>query len=256
VKIVRYGGEGGSAWGILEDEVVRATSGIPFVDLVPGAEVGPLGEVPLLAPVVPTKIICVGRNYREHAAEFDNPVPEEPLLFMKPPSSVVGPGEDVVYPALSTRVDHEGELVAVVGRTAHRVAASASWPVIGGYTCGNDVTARDIQKSDGQWTRGKGFHTFCPLGPWIETDYDPTDVNVVCRVNGETRQDGHTRDMIFDIPFLIEYITRFTRLEVGDVIMTGTPEGVASVDVGDEMTVEVAGLGSLTNRIVAEDETG
>jgi 2-keto-4-pentenoate hydratase/2-oxohepta-3-ene-1,7-dioic acid hydratase in catechol pathway len=256
VKIVRYGAEEGPAWGILEDEVVRASSGTPFADLEPGAEVGPLGQVPLLPPVVPTKIVCVGRNYREHAAEFDNPVPEEPLLFMKPPSSVVGTGEDVVYPALSTRVDHEAELVVVVGRTAHRVGASDAWQVIGGYTCGNDVTARDIQKSDGQWTRGKGFHTFCPLGPWIETDYDPTDVNVVCKVNGETRQDGHTRDMIFDIPYLIEYITRFTRLEIGDVIMTGTPEGVASVEVGDEMTVEVAGLGSLTNRIVAEDETG
>jgi 2-keto-4-pentenoate hydratase/2-oxohepta-3-ene-1,7-dioic acid hydratase in catechol pathway len=256
VKIVRYGGEEGPAWGILEGDVVRAASGTPFVDLEPGAVVGPLGEMPLLAPVVPREIICVGRNYREHAAEFDNPVPEEPLLFMKPPSSVVGTGEDVVYPALSTRVDHEAELVVVVGRTAHRVGASVAWPVIGGYTCGNDVTARDIQKSDGQWTRGKGFHTFCPLGPWIETDYDPADVNVVCKVNGETRQDGHTRDMIFDIPYLIEYITRFTRLEVGDVIMTGTPEGVASVEVGDEMTVEIAGLGSLTNRVVAEDETG
>jgi 2-keto-4-pentenoate hydratase/2-oxohepta-3-ene-1,7-dioic acid hydratase in catechol pathway len=256
VKIVRYRGEGGAAWGTLEDGLVRATAGTPFVDLQPASEIGPLEEVAVLAPVVPSKIICVGRNYREHAAEFDNPVPEEPLLFMKPPSSVVGPGDDVVYPALSKRVDHEAELVAVVGRTAHRVSAADAWPVIGGYTCGNDVTARDIQKSDGQWTRGKGFHTFCPLGPWIEMDYDPTDINVVCKVNGETRQDGHTRDMIFDIPYLIEYITRFTRLEVGDVIMTGTPEGVASVEIGDEMTVEVAGLSALTNRIVAEDREG
>ena len=256
MKIVRYRGGTGPAWGIVENGLVRAATGTSFVDLEPAAEVGPLEGIPLLAPAVPRVIICVGRNYREHAAEFDNPVPEEPLLFMKPPSSVVGPNEDVVYPALSTRVDHEAELVAVVGRTAHRVPASDAWAVIGGYTCGNDVTARDIQKSDGQWTRGKGFHTFCPLGPFIETDYDPTDVNVVCKVNGETRQDGHTRDMIFDIPYLIEYITRFTRLEIGDVIMTGTPEGVASVEVGDEMTVEVAGLGSLTNRIVAEDETG
>jgi 2-keto-4-pentenoate hydratase/2-oxohepta-3-ene-1,7-dioic acid hydratase in catechol pathway len=253
VKIVRYRGGEGPAWGTLEDGVVRSASGTPFVDLEPAGEVGPLGEVGLLPPAVPTKIICVGRNYREHAAEFDNPVPEEPLLFMKPPSSIVGPGDDVVYPVLSSRLDHEGELVAIVGRTAHRVGRDDAWPVIGGYTCGNDVTARDIQKSDGQWTRGKGFHTFCPLGPWIETDYDPVDVNVVCKVNGETRQDGRTRDMIFDIPYLIEYITRFTRLEVGDVIMTGTPEGVASVGVGDEMTVEVEGLGSLTNRVVAEN---
>ena len=256
MKIVRYRGEGGPAWGMLEDNVVRATSGTPFVDLEAAAEVGAIDEVSLLAPVVPREIICVGRNYREHAAEFDNPVPEEPLLFMKPPSSVVGPGDDVVYPALSKRVDHEAELVIVVGRPAHRVARDEAWSVIGGYTCGNDVTARDIQKSDGQWTRGKGFHTFCPLGPWVETDYDPSDVNVVCKVNGETRQAGQTRDMIFDIPYLIEYITRFMRLEVGDVIMTGTPEGVESVVVGDEMTVEVAGLGSLTNRIVPEDQMG
>jgi 2-keto-4-pentenoate hydratase/2-oxohepta-3-ene-1,7-dioic acid hydratase in catechol pathway len=253
VKIVRYRGEQGPAWGVLDDGLVVSASGTPFVDLEPSLEVGPVEGVRLLAPVLSSKIVCVGRNYREHAAEFDNPVPEEPLLFLKPPSSIVGPGAEVVYPALSSRVDHEAELVAVVGRSAHRVERSEASSVIGGYTCGNDVTARDIQRADGQWTRGKGFDTFCPLGPWIETDYDPGDVNVVCKVNGETRQDGHTRDMIFDIPYLIEYITRFTTLEVGDVIMTGTPEGVASVAVGDEMTVEVSGLGSLTNAVVAEE---
>jgi 2-keto-4-pentenoate hydratase/2-oxohepta-3-ene-1,7-dioic acid hydratase in catechol pathway len=253
VKIVRYRREQGPAWGVLDDGLVRSATGTPFVDLEPFEEVGPIEGMRLLAPVVPSKIVCVGRNYREHAAEFDNPVPEEPLLFLKPPSSIVGPGAEVVYPALSSRVDHEAELVAVVGRSAHRVERSEASSVIGGYTCGNDVTARDIQRADGQWTRGKGFDTFCPLGPWVETDYDPGDVNVVCKVNGETRQDGHTRDMIFDIPYLIEYITRFTTLEVGDVIMTGTPEGVASVTVGDEMTVEVSGLGSLTNAVVAEE---
>lgn len=253
MKIVRYQDEGGPAWGVLDEGLVRRARGTPFADLEPEDEIGPVDGVRLLAPVSPSKIICVGRNYREHAAEFDNPVPEEPLLFLKPPSAIVGPGEDVVYPALSSRVDHEAELVAVVGRSAHRVPRSEAWPVIGGYTCGNDVTARDIQKADGQWTRGKGFHTFCPLGPWVETDYDPADVIVVCKVNGQTRQSGHTRDMIFDIPYLIEYITRFTRLEVGDVIMTGTPEGVASVEVGVEMTVEVSDLGSLTNAVVAEE---
>jgi 2-keto-4-pentenoate hydratase/2-oxohepta-3-ene-1,7-dioic acid hydratase in catechol pathway len=203
--------------------------------------------------VVPSKIVCVGRNYREHAAEFSNPVPEEPLLFLKPPSAIVGPGDDVIYPALSRRLDHEAELVVVIGRTAHRVGSAEAWPVVGGYTSGNDVTARDIQKSDGQWTRGKGFHTFCPLGPWVETDFDPSDVRVACTVDGETRQDGRTSAMIFDIPYLIEYISRFTRLEPGDVIMTGTPEGVGPVDVGNTMTVEVEGLGSLTNRVIPED---
>lgn len=253
MKIVRYTDGGPPAWGVLEDGEVRSAAGLPFLDLVAGDVVGALEEVRLLAPAVPSKVMCVGRNYREHAAEFGNPVPEEPLLFLKPPSSIVGPDDEVVYPTLSHRVDHEAELVVVIGRSAERVGRGDAMSVVGGYTCGNDVTARDIQKSDGQWTRGKGFHTFCPLGPWIETVYDPSDVRVTCTVNGEVRQDGRTRDMIFDIPFLIEYISRFTRLEVGDVIMTGTPEGVGSVDIGDVMSVEVEGLGSLSNRIVAEE---
>ncbi len=254
MRIIRFRDDGGPAWGILrDDDVVVRAEGPGFGALRPGAEIGELGDIPLLAPLVPSKIICVGRNYREHAAEFSNPVPEEPLLFLKPPSSIVGPGDEVVYPSLSSRLDPEAEIVVVVGRAAHRVSASDAWSVVGGYTCGNDITARDIQKSDGQWTRGKGFHTFCPLGPWVETEFDPTDVAVRCTVNGEVRQDGRTKDMIFDIPYLIEYITRFTRLEVGDAIMTGTPEGVGPVEVEDEITVEVEGLGSLTNTVVAED---
>jgi 2-keto-4-pentenoate hydratase/2-oxohepta-3-ene-1,7-dioic acid hydratase in catechol pathway len=253
VKITRYlDEEGGAAWGVLEGRDVLSATGAPFVDLNPGEIVGSVDDIRLLAPVAPSKIICVGRNYREHAAEFGNPVPEEPLLFLKPPSAIVGPGDDVVYPALSQRVDHEAELVIVVGRTVHREPRDESLSAVGGYTCGNDVTARDIQKSDGQWTRGKGFHTFCPLGSWVETDFDPTDVAVTCTVNGATRQDGRTSDLIFDIPFLIEYISRFTRLEVGDVIMTGTPEGVGPVEVGDTMSVSVEGLGPLSNRVVAE----
>jgi 2-keto-4-pentenoate hydratase/2-oxohepta-3-ene-1,7-dioic acid hydratase in catechol pathway len=254
VRIIRYQNGTRAAWGVLEeDQGIRRATGSPFVDLKPGDRVGSLGELRLLSPVAPSKIICVGRNYREHAAEFSNPVPEEPLLFLKPPSAIVGPGDDVIYPELSERVDHEAELVVVIGRTAHRVGADEAWSVVGGYTCGNDVTARDIQKSDGQWTRGKGFHTFCPLGPWVETDFDPSDVHVTCTVDGETRQDGRTSAMIFDIPYLIEYISRFTRLEPGDVIMTGTPEGVGPVEVGNTMTVEVEGLDSLVNRVVAED---
>ena len=252
MKIVRYESDGPASWGLLQEGIVRSATGSPFIDLTPAAEVGSLDEVSLLAPVVPSKIVCVGRNYREHAAEFGNPVPEEPLLFLKPPSAIVGPGDAVVYPELSKRVDHEAELVVVIGRTGHRVTSAEAWSLVGGYTCGNDVTARDIQKGDGQWTRGKGFHTFCPLGPWVETDFDPKDVRVSCTVNGETRQDGRTKDLIFDIPYLIEYISRFARLEVGDVIMTGTPEGVGPVEIGDTVTVEVEGLGSLTNPVVAE----
>jgi 2-keto-4-pentenoate hydratase/2-oxohepta-3-ene-1,7-dioic acid hydratase in catechol pathway len=253
VKIVRYETEGRAAWGILDDGVVLAAQGTPFVDLASTSDVvGPVGEVRLLAPVTPRTVLCVGRNYRSHAEEFGNKVPDEPLLFLKPPAAVVGPGADVVYPTLSGRVDPEAELVLVIGRTARNVAAADAWGVIGGYTCGNDVTARDIQKSDGQWTRGKGFDTFCPIGPWVETDYDPADVAVSCTVDGERRQDGRTKDLIFPIPYLIEYITRFTTLQPGDVILSGTPEGVRPISPGNTITVEVEGLGSLTNTVVAE----
>lgn len=253
MRIIRYKSGETWSWGTLTDEDdVIAHSGFPLVSKERGDRVGPLAEMELLAPAVPSKVVCVGRNYHEHAKEFGNPVPDEPLLFTKPPSSIVGPGADVEYPALSKRVDPEAELCLVIGRTAHRVGAPEAWDYIGGYTCGNDVTARDIQKGDGQWTRGKGFHTFCPLGPWIETEYDPSAVRIVCSVNREIRQDGTTKDFIFDIPYLIEYISRFTRLEVGDVIMTGTPEGVRPVEIGDEITVEVEGIGTLTNSIVAE----
>ena len=213
---------------------------------------GSLAELELLAPATPSKVICVGRNYREHAAEFGNSAPDEPLLFLKPPSSVIGPGADIHYPALSKRIDPEAELVIVIGREAHRVSAERAMAVIGGYTCGNDVTARDIQKSDGQWTRGKGFDTFCPIGPWIETELDPTDLRVTCTVDGELRQDGRTRDLIFPIPYLVEYISRFTRLLPGDLIMTGTPEGVAPMQIGQTVVVEVDGIGALTNRLVEE----
>jgi len=214
--------------------------------------VGSLAELELLAPATPSKVICVGRNYREHAAEFGNSAPDEPLLFLKPPSSVIGPGADIHYPALSKRIDPEAELVIVIGREAHRVSAERAMAVIGGYTCGNDVTARDIQKSDGQWTRGKGFDTFCPIGPWIETELDASDLRVTCAVNGELRQDGRTRDLIFPIPSLVEYISRFTRLLPGDLIMTGTPPGVAPMEVGQMVAVEVEGIGRLENRLVHE----
>ena len=252
MRIVRYLGADGPAWGVGEGDRVLATTGTPFVDLVVGEEVGRLAVLTLLAPVTPSKVICVGRNYREHAAEFNNPVPEEPLLFMKPPSSVIGPGAEIHYPSLSKRVDPEAELVLVIGREAHRVPADRAMEVIGGYTVGNDVTARDIQKSDGQWTRGKGFHTFCPIGPWIETELDPSDLRVTCTVNGELRQDGRTSELIFPIPYLIEYISRFTQLLAGDIVMTGTPEGVAPMDVGSTVAVEVEGIGVLENKVVAE----
>jgi 2-keto-4-pentenoate hydratase/2-oxohepta-3-ene-1,7-dioic acid hydratase in catechol pathway len=249
----RYQTTGPPSWGVLSDGTVLVAEGTPFVDLrSTGRPVGAFDEVTLLAPVTPHTVLCVGRNYRSHAEEFGNKVPDEPLLFLKPPASVIGPGDEVVYPRISGRLDHEAELVLVIGKQARSVAEDDAWDVIGGYTCGNDVTARDIQKSDGQWTRGNGFDTFCPIGPWVETEYDPTDVGVSCIVDGERRQDGRTEDLIFPIPFLIEYITRFTTLEPGDVILSGTPDGVRPVQPGNTITVEVEGLGALSNRVVAE----
>ncbi len=254
MRIVRYRATDGPAWGVADaSDRVRAIGGDdPFAGGTLGSDMGSLRELELLPPGAPSKVICVGRNYHEHAAEFGHAVPDQPLLFMKPPSSIVGPGAEIHYPTLSKRVDPEAELVIVIAREAHRVSTERAMDVIGGYTCGNDVTARDIQKSDGQWTRGKGFDTFCPIGPWIETELDPTDLRVTCTVDGELRQDGRTRDLIFPIPYLVEYISRFTRLLPGDLIMTGTPEGVAPMQIGQTVVVEVDGIGALTNRLVEE----
>jgi 2-keto-4-pentenoate hydratase/2-oxohepta-3-ene-1,7-dioic acid hydratase in catechol pathway len=253
MRIVRFSTGGDARWGVLgEDGKVHAAQGRPWHDLRAGAVVGDLDDVRLLAPVTPSKIICVGRNYADHAAEFGNPVPAEPLIFLKPPSSIAGPGDEVVHPSLSQRLDPEAELVAVIARPGRRVAKADAMSLVGGYTIGNDVTARDLQKSDPQWTRGKGYDTFCPLGPWVDTEFDPADVRVTCTVGDEVRQDGRTRDFIFDIPTLIEYVSEFMRLEPGDVIMTGTPPGVRPVQVGDTITVAVEGLGELTNTVVAD----
>ena len=255
MRIIRYEVDGSARWGVLgSDDTVYEAAGEPFAGegLRAGPAVARLGEVRLLAPVTPSKIVCVGRNYADHAAELGNPVPKEPLIFLKPPSSIVGPGADVVYPEISGRLDPEAELVAVIGRAGRRVAPEDAMSIVAGYTCGNDVTARDIQKSDPQWTRGKGFDTFCPLGPWVDTEFDPGDVRVTCTVDGEVRQDGRTKDFIFDIPTLIAYVTAFARLEPGDVLMTGTPAGVGPVRVGNTMTVAVEGLGELSNTVIAD----
>ncbi|SEF86056.1 2-keto-4-pentenoate hydratase/2-oxohepta-3-ene-1,7-dioic acid hydratase (catechol pathway) [Nonomuraea solani] len=253
MRIIRYDADGTVRWGVLDqDGTVRAAEGDPYEGLRPGTPVGDVSRVRLRAPVTPSKIVCVGRNYADHAAEFGNPVPKEPLLFLKPPSSIAGPGDEVVYPSLSGRLDPEAELVVVIGTRGRRVAAEDAMSLVFGYTIGNDVTARDIQKSDPQWTRGKGFDTFCPLGPWVDTEFDPADVRVTCTVGGEVRQDGRTRDFIFDIPTLIAYVTAFSTLEPGDIIMTGTPPGVRPVQPGDTMTIAVEGLGELSNPVVSE----
>jgi 2-keto-4-pentenoate hydratase/2-oxohepta-3-ene-1,7-dioic acid hydratase in catechol pathway len=197
-----------------------------------------------------TKIVAVGRNYAAHAAEHGNEVPSQPLIFLKPPSAVIGPGESIICPPQSAQVEHEAELAVVIGRRARRVAAADAWEHVLGYTCANDVTARDLQRSDGQWSRAKGFDTFAPLGPWIVTELDPTDLNVACRVNGQVKQQASTADMVFKIPVLIEYITAAMTLEPGDVVLTGTPEGVSPIQPGDEVEVEVDGIGVLRNPVV------
>ncbi|HEU5342023.1 fumarylacetoacetate hydrolase family protein [Edaphobacter sp.] len=219
-----------------------------------------LTDLHLLAPVHASKIVCVGRNYRDHAAELGNEVPKEPLLFLKPPSSLLAPKGVVRMPALSSRVDYEGELAIVIGRRCHNLNPSEDVrPYIRGYTIVNDVTARDIQKSDGQWTRGKGFDTFCPAGPIVSSGIDPcgsettppTPVTVTTRLNGTVKQQGSTRDLIFPIAYLMRYITATMTLEPGDLIPTGTPAGVGPVQPGDRVQIEIDGLGTLENTFAA-----
>ncbi len=211
----------------------------------------PLSAADLLPPLTPSKIVCVGRNYREHAAELGNEVPAEPLLFFKPPSSLLKPGGTILLPAASSRVDYEGELALVIGRRATRLQPDARLhSIIRGYTLANDVTARDLQKKDGQWTRAKGFDTFCPVGPWISDEIDPTaGLTIETRVNGELRQQGSTADFIFSIPQLLAYITAAITLEPGDLVLTGTPSGVGPLAPGDRVEVTVPGLGVLSNTV-------
>jgi len=253
MHIVRVATENDPAWGVIEGEEVLQLPDGPFDSLVGGASLGRLGDLPLLAPATPSKIVCVGRNYAAHAAEHGADVPTEPLLFLKPPSSVIAPGAEIVLPELSSQVEHECELALVIGRRSRAVSEERAWEQVLGITCGNDVTARDLQRADSQWTRGKGFDTFCPLGPWIVTGIGENEVaklEVSCSVNGERRQRANTEQMVFSPAFLIAYITQVMTLEPGDVIMTGTPSGVGPLHSGDQITVEVERIGKLTNPVV------
>ncbi len=237
-------------YGLLEIGQIREIAGAPWGEWSRGSRTWPLADVRLLAPVEPTKIVCVGRNYAAHAAELGNEVPGEPLIFLKPPSSLIGPGDPIVLTRFSTRVEHEGELAVVIGRRcAHLSEADDPRPAILGYTCLNDVTARDLQKSDGQWTRGKGFDTFCPVGPHIETELDPQDVLVETRVNGVQRQSARTSLMAFPVLFLMRWISRMMTLFPGDVIATGTPAGVGPLVAQDVVEVSVEGIGTLRNAV-------
>jgi 2-keto-4-pentenoate hydratase/2-oxohepta-3-ene-1,7-dioic acid hydratase in catechol pathway len=250
VRLVRFRSGSRIATGAVEGEFVRPLRGTFFDDPLPTGEDIPLAEVRLLSPLIPSKVVAIGKNYLEHAEEMGGEVPEEPIMFLKPSTAVIGPDDAIPYPPQSTRVDPEGELAVVIGRLARRVPAEEAGRFILGFTCANDVTARDLQLKDGQWTRGKGFDGFAPLGPWVETELDPADLALELRVNGETRQAARTSQMVFGPNELVEFVTGVMTLLPGDVILTGTPAGVAPVRVGDVIEVDVEGIGVLRNPVV------
>ncbi len=228
-----------------------SAGGVEYVNLTT-PEIPP--DVKLLPPVSPSKIVCVGRNYAAHAKELGNDIPTEPLIFMKPPSSLIASGDAIVYPSISQRVDFEGEIGVVIGRRARNVKAAQAFDYVRGYTIVNDVTARDLQKKDGQWTRGKGFDTFCPVGPYEvpAEEIDFSQLSLETFLNGERRQQGSVSQLIFSLGDIIEFVTRFMTLEPGDLIATGTPEGVGPMQPGDAVTVKIEGLGTLTNSVTRE----
>ena len=252
MKLVRFLKNDQPCYGLIEGEAVYAVEGSIFGKFRQAEMVAALTEVRLLAPCQPTKILAVGLNYLTHAAEAGMDVPPEPLVFSKPPSSVIGPLEPIVYPILSQHVDYEGELAVIIGQQVRNVSPEKATDFILGYTCGNDVTARDLQRRDNQWTRAKGFDTFCPLGPCIVTDLEPAHLNIRTRVNGVLRQDGSTADMVFGVAELIAYISQVMTLEPGDVILTGTPSGVGPLQPGDVVEVEIEGIGTLRNPVVRQ----
>jgi 2-keto-4-pentenoate hydratase/2-oxohepta-3-ene-1,7-dioic acid hydratase in catechol pathway len=212
----------------------------------------PLESVKLLAPSQPSKIVCIGRNYTDHAKELGNDVPQVPLIFMKPPSSIINPGDTIILPPQSKQVEHEAELVAVIGKRGRNIPPEQAKDHILGYTIGNDITARDLQKTDGQWTRAKGFDTFCSFGPWIDTEFDITDALISCKVSGQPRQMASTRDMVFNVGKLVAFISSVMTLEPGDLIFTGTPAGVGPLHDGDVVEVDIDGLGVLSNPVRKE----
>jgi 2-keto-4-pentenoate hydratase/2-oxohepta-3-ene-1,7-dioic acid hydratase in catechol pathway len=231
---------------------------VSSADSAEPATAHPYRKEDLVCPVTPTKIVCIGRNYAAHAKELGSDVPAEPLLFLKPPSSLLGPGAEIVLPAASARVEHEAELAVVIGMRARNVTRERALHHVFGYASACDVTARDLQRKDGQWTRAKGFDTFCPVGPYLESVFDSQHARIRCRVNGQARQDGETTQMIFDVPTLVAYASRVMTLEAGDLLLTGTPEGVGPLAAGDKLEVEITStdgqtsLGVLREHVVLE----
>lgn len=253
MRIVRYQTASETPrYGWVQENQVGQLDGSPFGEYRRLDPVYRLDEVHLLAPVIPSKIICVGRNYVAHAREHNAEVPEVPLLFLKPPSSIINPNDKIIMPPQSRQVEHEAELTVVIGKRGRWIALEEAGDYILGYTIANDVTARDLQRSDGQWTRAKGFDTFCPFGPWIQTDFDPSDALITCHVNGEMRQMASTRDMVFSVRQLIAYASSVMTLEPGDLLLTGTPSGVSPLKSGDRVEVSIEGLGTLTNPVESD----
>ncbi|GGO93911.1 fumarylacetoacetate hydrolase family protein [Wenjunlia tyrosinilytica] len=262
MRIARFSIDGNVGFGVVEGDRSTATSddvdslvldiirGHPFGDFELSGQKVPLSKVRLLPPVLPSKVVAIGRNYAAHAAELGNEVPEVPVAFFKPSTSVIGPGDPVAYPSFSSLVHHEAELAVVIGRMCREVPAERVADVVLGYTCANDLTARDVQKTESQWARAKGFDSSCPLGPWIETDLDPADLAITCTVNGELRQAGRTAEMVRSVADLIVHITEAMTLLPGDVVLTGTPAGTGPVHVGDEVAVSIEGIGTLTNKVI------
>ena len=258
MRIARFSINGDVSFGVVEgpgtdpaDLVVATMAGHPFAPVTLTGERHPLTAVRLLAPVLPSKVVCIGKNYADHIAEFGGSTPENPVVFLKPSTSVIGPGDPIVLPRNSERVDHEAELAIVIGRLCREVPRERASDVILGYTCGNDVTARDHQAQDKQWTRGKSHDSFCPLGPWVETELDVSDIAVQCAVDGEVRQNASTSLLLHDVPAIVAWVTDFMTLLPGDVILTGTPAGVGPLVPGNAVTVLVEGIGPLTNPVVA-----
>ncbi len=240
-------------FGVVEGDEVAPITGHPFAPFTFTGYRYPLSEVRLLAPIIPSKVVAVGKNYADHAEEMGGEIPFEPIVFLKPSTAIIGTGDAIVCPPSSHRVDFEGELGVVIGRISKDVPAVNALEHVLGYTCANDVTARDQQAQDGQWSRAKGYDTFCPLGPWIETQLDPSDLELTTTVNGEVKQQARTSALLQSVPAMIAYITSVMTLLPGDVVLTGTPAGVGPLHPGDEVAVSVEGLGTLTNRVVARD---
>ncbi|MBC7341545.1 MAG: fumarylacetoacetate hydrolase family protein [Clostridia bacterium] len=250
---VRFVAKDQVSYGLLEGQTIRRVKGDPYQGFDTTEETFTLGTTQLLCPCVPTKIIAIGLNYADHARESNLEIPKEPVVFLKAPSALIGPKQDIIYPRNSRKVEYEAELAIVIGKQAKRVSQEKARDFILGYTCANDVSARDWQFRDGgQWTLGKSFDTFAPIGPWINSTIDPSDLAIKSKVNGEVRQDSSTREMIFGVNFLVSFLSQVMTLEPGDVILTGTPPGVGTLRPGDEVTIEIEGLGELTNRVVPD----